>query len=97
MTAVGGAGVLAMTDPIPFIGGQAQRALVAAHRPELRILPTAELNAETPAPLLDDDITPVGRLFARNTGTVPLATAAAIAAWTLTIDGCVRTPRRWTI
>jgi DMSO/TMAO reductase YedYZ molybdopterin-dependent catalytic subunit len=86
-----------MTDAISSIDGNAQRALVGAHKPELRVLPTVELNAEAPAHLLDDDITPIARLFARNTGTMPLPTAAGIAAWTLAIDGCVRVPRRWTI
>jgi sulfite oxidase len=80
-----------------MISPDEQRALVAATKPELKILPTVELNAETPAHLLDDDITPVSRLFARNTGTMPLPTAADVAAWTLTIDGCVRTERRWTL
>jgi DMSO/TMAO reductase YedYZ molybdopterin-dependent catalytic subunit len=74
-----------------------QRALVAASKPELTILPTVELNAETPAHLLDDDVTPLRRLFVRNTGTMPLPDAADIAAWALTIDGCVRTTRRWTL
>jgi len=74
-----------------------QRALVAAEKPELRILPTVELNAETPAHLLDDDITPLNRLFARNTGTMPSLSEPDIAAWTLAIDGCVQAPRRWTI
>jgi DMSO/TMAO reductase YedYZ molybdopterin-dependent catalytic subunit len=74
-----------------------QRRLVAASKPELTILPTTELNAETPAHLLDDDITPVARLFARNTGTMPLPSAADIAAWTLTIDGRVAATRRWTL
>jgi len=73
-----------------------QRALVVATKPDLKILPTAELNAETPAHLLDDDITPLHRLFARNTGTMPVVNAADAAAWTLEIDGCVQTPRRWT-
>jgi sulfite oxidase len=86
-----------MTDAMSFIDGNAQRMWVAAHKPGLRVLPTAELNAETPAHLLDGDITPVDLLFARNTGTMPLPGAADIAAWTLTIDGCVRVPRRWTI
>lgn len=86
-----------MSRPRIFIDGDAQRALVAAEKPELRILPNAELNAEAPAHLLDDDITPVARLFARNAGTMPLPSAADIAAWTLAIDGCVRVPRRWTI
>src|SRR3979490_1849449 len=71
-----------------------QRRLVASSKPELTILPTLELNAETPVHLLDDDITPVGRLFARNAGTLPLPSAADIAAWTLTIDGRVHATRR---
>jgi DMSO/TMAO reductase YedYZ molybdopterin-dependent catalytic subunit len=86
-----------MTRVASFIDSDRQRALVAAEKPRLHILPTVELNAETPAHLLDDDLTPVGLLFARNTGTMPLPTASEIAAWALAIDGCVRTPRRWTI
>jgi DMSO/TMAO reductase YedYZ molybdopterin-dependent catalytic subunit len=86
-----------MTGDGSFISPDQQRALVAAEQPDLRILPTVELNAETPAHLLDDDITPVSRLFARNTGTMPLPTTSDIAAWTLAIDGCVRTPRCWTL
>ena len=86
-----------MTSYRSSIDPAEQRALVAAEKPELRILDTVELNAETPAHLLDDDITPVSRLFARNTGTMPLPAASAIAAWTIAIDGCVRTPRRWTL
>lgn len=74
-----------------------QKMVVAAEKPELRILPTPELNAETPVHLLDDDITPARRLFARNTGTMPVPTTAEIAGWTLAIDGRVRSPRRWTL
>jgi sulfite oxidase len=74
-----------------------ERSLVAATKPELVLLDTLELNAETPAHLLDDDITPVARLFARNTGAMPALSAAALAGWTLTVDGCVTTPRAWTI
>ena len=48
-----------------------ERSLVAAEKPELVLLDTPELNAETPAHLLDDDITPIARLFARNTGAMP--------------------------
>src|SRR3974377_1739466 len=75
----------------------AQRALVAAEQRELLILPTGELNAETPAHLLEDDITPVRRLFARNTGTMPAPTAAETTRGRLAVDGRVRSPRRWTI
>ncbi len=74
-----------------------QRALIRATKPDLKILPTTELNAETPAHLLDDDITPIERLFTRNTGTMPVIGAADAAAWTLAIDGCVHTARRWTL
>jgi len=74
-----------------------ERSLVAAEKPELVLLDTPELNAETPAHLLDDDITSVARLFARNTGAMPAIGTAEIEAWRLTIDGLVRTPRTWTI
>jgi len=70
-------------------------ALLAATKPELVVLDAAELNAEIPAFLLDDDITPVSRLFVRNTGRLPSVTENDIAAWTLQIDGHVRSPRRW--
>lgn len=72
-----------------------EKSLVAAIKPELVILDTEELNAETPAHLLDDDITPLSRLFTRNTGAMPVFTAEQLAGWTLTIDGFVRRPRRW--
>jgi sulfite oxidase len=74
-----------------------ERSLVTAEKPELFLLDTPELNAETPAHLLDDDITPIPRLFARNTGAMPALNQDEIAAWTLKIDGFVRTPRVWSI
>jgi DMSO/TMAO reductase YedYZ molybdopterin-dependent catalytic subunit len=74
-----------------------ERSLVAATKPGLVVLDTPELNAETPAHLLDDDITPLDRLFVRNTGTLPVFTPDEIAAWTLTLDGCVERPQTWTI
>ncbi len=74
-----------------------ERLLVAATKPDLFLLDTPELNAETPPHLLDDDITPAACLFARNTGRMPVFSPGALAAWTLTIDGCVRAPQTWTI
>jgi sulfite oxidase len=74
-----------------------ERSLVKAAKPELVLLDTPELNAETPAHLLDDDITPTARLFARNTGAMPVLGQAEMAGWTLRIDGCVRTPRAWSL
>ena len=69
-----------------------ERSLVAATKPGLILLDTPELNAETPPHLLDDDITPIARLFARNTGAMPVFGKAEIAAWTLRIDGFVDRP-----
>ena len=48
------------------------------------------VNAETPAHLLDDAITPTARHFIRNNGTPPEDTSAD--TWSLTIDGLVDMP-----
>jgi len=74
-----------------------ERSLVAATKPGLIVLDTPELNVETPPHLLDEDITFVTRLFARNTGAMPDLSAGEIAAWTLTIDGFVKRPCTWNI
>lgn len=72
-------------------------ALLAATKPDLVLMDTDEINAETPAHLLDDDITPTHRLFARNAGLIPTITAEAANAWTLRIDGQVHRAQNWTI
>jgi DMSO/TMAO reductase YedYZ molybdopterin-dependent catalytic subunit len=46
---------------------------------------TRPLNVETPAHLLDDEVTPAERMYVRNNGIPPVAPDPA--AWTLTIDG----------
>jgi sulfite oxidase len=74
-----------------------ERSLVAHQKPDLVLFETPEVNAETPAHLLDSDITPLPRLFVRNTGHLPVITEDALAGWTLTMDGAVRTPKRWTL
>ncbi|PSR13835.1 MAG: molybdopterin containing oxidoreductase [Bacteroidetes bacterium] len=53
--------------------------------PGLIILNDKPINAETPAELLDDDLTPNDRFFVRNNGTPP--TDINPATWTLTIEG----------
>ena len=53
--------------------------------PGLVILNDRPLNAETPAHLLDDEITPADRLFVRNNGIAPQNIDAD--GWTITIDG----------
>jgi DMSO/TMAO reductase YedYZ molybdopterin-dependent catalytic subunit len=53
--------------------------------PGLQVLNDRPLNAETPAHLLDDEVTPADRLFIRNNGLPPVAVDAA--NWVLEIDG----------
>jgi DMSO/TMAO reductase YedYZ molybdopterin-dependent catalytic subunit len=74
-----------------------ERSLVAKAKPELSLFDTPEINAETPAHLLDDDITPLERLFVRNTGFLPEISAREMADWTLQIDGLVEAPSRFTL
>lgn len=56
----------------------------------LVVLNDRPVNAETPAHLLNDDITPVAQHFVRNNGIPP--TEVDPATWTLTISGEVQTP-----
>lgn len=53
--------------------------------PNLVILNDRPINAETPAHLLDDAITPASKLFVRNNGIPPAS--VDISSWTLTIEG----------
>lgn len=53
--------------------------------PGLRVLNDRPLNAETPAHLLDDEVTPASRLFLRNNGVPPAQVDPE--RWRLTIDG----------
>ncbi len=62
-------------DPYGFIG----------KNPGLTILNDRPWNVETPAHLLDDEITPADRLFIRNNGIPPRQVDPAV--WTLTIGG----------
>ncbi|MYL00392.1 MAG: sulfite oxidase [Gammaproteobacteria bacterium] len=56
----------------------------------LTVLGDRPLTAETPAHLLDDEVTPVARHFIRNNGIVP--TDMDPETWTLRIDGLVERP-----
>ena len=51
----------------------------------LRVLSDRPLNAETPAHLLNDDVTPSERLFIRNNGIPPQN--VVVDDWTLTVEG----------
>ncbi|MEZ5561197.1 MAG: sulfite oxidase [Pseudomonadales bacterium] len=56
-----------------------------ADKPGLRLLNDRPLNAETPAQLLDDDVTPAERLFVRNNGVPPVSVDTD--TWRLRISG----------
>ena len=56
----------------------------------LTLLNDRPLNAETPAHLLDDEVTPTARHFIRNNGIPPARTDPD--GWTLTVDGEVGRP-----
>jgi len=79
-------------------------ALAQSQVPELAgkegliVLGDRPMNAEPPAHLLDDDITPATRLFVRNNGHPPSVEETDPAKWTLRIDGesCLR-PRTFTL
>jgi sulfite oxidase len=58
---------------------------------KLVVLGDRPLVAETPASLLDDDVTPTDKLFVRNNGQFPEVPADA-KAWKIKIDGEVKTP-----
>lgn len=61
----------------------------------LRIVSDRPINAECPAHLLDDEVTPTSRHFIRNNGNPP--DNVDPATWTVTIDGLVDNPMKMTI
>jgi DMSO/TMAO reductase YedYZ molybdopterin-dependent catalytic subunit len=64
----------------------------------LVLLSDRPLNAETPAHLLDDDVTPNSRHFVRDNGLMPdMAAKMDPGEWTLTVDGEVDKPLKLTL
>ncbi|MFT5127272.1 MAG: DMSO/TMAO reductase YedYZ molybdopterin-dependent catalytic subunit, partial [Rhodothermales bacterium] len=93
-------------NSIPFAdnlpGGLIPAALAQANTPfeipgkeGLTVLNDRPVNAETPAHLLDDDITPAKHLFVRNNGIPPALQTIAPDKWVLQIGGesCARPTR----
>jgi DMSO/TMAO reductase YedYZ molybdopterin-dependent catalytic subunit len=70
---------------LPVAIVHAQPGEVLAEKPGLRLLSDRPLVVETPAHLLDDDITPAERLFVRNNGLPPESVDAE--SWRLTVEG----------
>ena len=56
---------------VPVSAWAAEPGTVLAEKPGLTILSDRPINAETPAHLLDDDVTPTARMFVRNNGPAP--------------------------
>ena len=83
---------------IPAALAQSADAFVIEGKDGLRILNDRPINAETPAHLLDDPVTPASRLFVRNNGIPPAAADADPDSWTLRVDGeACRNPREFTL
>lgn len=72
---------------IPAALAQSGEAFEIPGKDGLRVLNDRPLNAETPAHLLDDLVTPASRLFVRNNGLPPSAEGVDAASWTLEIGG----------
>lgn len=87
---VGGAIPFHRNMPAGLIPIALANADVVEGKDGLTILNDRPLNAETPAHLLDDDVTPTNRHFVRNNGIPPWDADAE--KWMLTVDGLVDTP-----
>ena len=72
---------------IPAALAQSDEPFEIPGKEGLIILNDRPVNAETPAHLLDDRVTPAKRLFVRNNGTPPVTTNIDPDAWELTFGG----------
>lgn len=70
----------------------ADRALIARHKPSLVLLDDRALNGEAPAGALDHELTPFSAFFVRNNGDLPAAAFEPPDRWRLTVDGEVERP-----
>lgn len=90
------AGVLSLGVPLQMTATRAlAQGMMIDGKDGLSVLGDRPLNAETPAHLLDDAITPTSRHFIRNNGVEPAEVDPE--TWTLTVDGFVDNPLELTI
>ena len=99
--ALGGAIPFAKNMPaglIPAAFAETSEPFSIPGKDGLRVLNDRPLNAETPAHLLDDAVTPANRLFVRNNGIPPETANVDAEAWALDIAGesCLH-PKRMTL
>ena len=83
---------------IPDVLAGAQTPFQSPGKSELVVLNDRPINAETPAHLLDDAVTPANRLFVRNNGIPPAIEGIDPDQWTLQIAGesCIE-PKSFTL
>ena len=72
---------------IPAALAQSETPFEIPGKEGLVILNDRPVNAETPAHLLDDRVTPAKHLFVRNNGIPPVTTDVDLDAWELTFGG----------
>ena len=83
---------------IPSALAETTEAFILEGKDGLLVLNDRPINAETPAHLLDDDVTPNSRHFVRNNGLLPpMAEQMDASGWTLTVDGEVDKPLNLTL
>jgi DMSO/TMAO reductase YedYZ molybdopterin-dependent catalytic subunit len=83
---------------IPVAMAQEPAPFTVEGKDGLTYLNDRPVNAETPAHLLDDEITPANRLFIRNNGHPPGAADIDPEKWTLRIEGeSCKNPRTFTL
>jgi len=83
---------------IPAALAETPQGFVLQGKDGLVVLGDRPINAETPAHLLDDDVTPNSRHFVRDNGLIPeMAKKMDATGWTLTVDGEVDQPLTLTL
>jgi DMSO/TMAO reductase YedYZ molybdopterin-dependent catalytic subunit len=72
---------------LPVVMAQTKDAIQLPGKSGLIILNDRPINAETPAHLLDDPVTPASRLFVRNNGVPPVTYDIDPLDWELSVEG----------
>ena len=92
-----GSAALAQTAPAaPAAAAKGPKLLEMDGKAKLTVLGDKPLVAETPADMLDDDVTPTEKLFVRNNGQTPEISGDP-KAWKIKIDGEVDKPMEITV
>ena len=92
-----GSAALAQTAPAaPAAAAKGPKLLEMDGKAKLTVLGDKPLVAETPADMLDDDVTPTEKLFVRNNGQTPEISGDP-KAWKIKVDGEVNTPMEITL